>query len=246
MYREFRWLISSFIVYFLPIWFQAVLGVSAVDSGLRLLPLMLSSVVGSVFGGFLNSKVGYYTPLAIIGTCIMAVGAGMLTTFEVDTSSGKWIGYQVLYGFGLGSCFQIPNLAVQTALPKEDVPMGLALMLFGSLIGSTVFVSVGENVFSNQLVQRLSGFPGFDVELLTSGGVTALLDSLPAGSRTSALAAYNEALRMVFRVGLIVSCLAVLGAATLEWLSVKKSQPQAPAGPSPGAEEENVGGPEAK
>jgi MFS family permease len=203
--------------------------------------MMLSSVVGSVFGGFLNAKVGYYTPLAIVGTCIMIVGAGMLTTLQVDSSSGKWIGYQVLYGFGLGTSFQIPNLAVQTALPKKDVPMGLALMLFGSLIGSAVFVSVGENVLSNQLGQRLSRFPGFDIKLLTSGGVTALLDSLPADSRASALAEYNEALRVVFRVGLIVSCLAILGTATLEWLSVKKPQSQAPTEPTAGAEKKEVG-----
>ncbi|KAK4113293.1 MFS general substrate transporter [Canariomyces notabilis] len=231
-------------IYFLPIWFQAVQGVTAVDSGIRLLPMMLSSVVGSVFGGFLNAKVGYYTPLAIVGTCIMIVGAGMLTTLQVDSSSGKWIGYQVLYGFGLGTSFQIPNLAVQTALPKKDVPMGLALMLFGSLIGSAVFVSVGENVLSNQLGQRLSRFPGFDIKLLTSGGVTALLDSLPADSRASALAEYNEALRVVFRVGLIVSCLAILGTATLEWLSVKKPQsqaPQAPTEPTAGAEKKEAG-----
>jgi hypothetical protein len=202
-----------------------VTGVSAVDSGIRLIPIMLSTVVGSVLGGFLNSKVGYYTPLAIVGTCLMAVGAGMLTTLQVDTGPAKWIGYQVLYGLGLGSCFQAPNLAAQTALPQADVPMGISLMWFGALIASAVFVSVGENVFSNQLVQRLSGFPGFDVKLVTSGGVTALLDALPADMRGPALVAYNEALRVVFQVGLIVSCLAILGTGTMEWLSVKKPQP---------------------
>ncbi|KAK4234362.1 major facilitator superfamily domain-containing protein [Achaetomium macrosporum] len=228
-------------VYFLPIWFQAVLGVSPVDSGIRLLPVMLSMVVGSIFSGALNSKIGYYTPVGIVGSCIMIVGAGLLTTFQVDTGSGKWIGYQVLYGFGMGSCFQVPNLAVQTALPPQDVPVGLALMFFGSLIGSTVFVSVGENVLSNQLVKRMTGLPGFDVQLVTSGGATALLDSIAPNARGAALVAYNAALRDVFLVGLIVTCLAVLGTFTLEWLSVKKDKPASPAEPSGGAEEKKVG-----
>ena len=181
-------------------------------------------VVGSILGGIFNGKVGYYTPLAITGNCIMCTGASLLTTLQVDTSVGKWIGYQTLYGFGLGLCFQVPNLAAQTCLPKKDVPTGLALMLFGSLIGASVFVAVGENVLSNQLVRRLSGFPGFDPSLVTSGGVTSLLDSLPEGMRDPALVAYNEALRTVFVVGLILSCLATLGTFSLEWKTVKKDK----------------------
>jgi hypothetical protein len=203
---------------------------------------MLATVVGSILGGFLNSKLGYYTPLAILGSCLAAVGGGMLTTLNVDTAQPRWIGYQVLYGIGLGTCFQAPNLAVQAALPRDDVPMGMAFMFFGQLVGSTVFVSVGENVFSNQLVQRLSGFPGFDVGLVTSGGVTALLDAFPANVRGLALIAYNEALREVFRVGLIVTCLAVLGTSTLEWLSVKKPQAGAPAEAGEGVAEQKKGG----
>ncbi|RYP24669.1 hypothetical protein DL765_000396 [Monosporascus sp. GIB2] len=207
-------------IYFLPIWFQAIKGVSAVESGIRLLPLMLSTVVGSVASGIITSKIGYYTPFAIVGSCVMSIGAGLLTTFQVATGTGKWIGYQVLYGIGLGLCFQVPNLAAQTTLPKNDVPVGLALMLFGSLLGSAVFVSVGENVLGNQLVQRLSGVPGFDPSLVTSGGATSILSSLPANLRVTVLTAYNEALRKVFQVGLIISCLAVLGAAALEWRSI--------------------------
>ena len=78
--------------------------------------MMLAMVVGSIGGGITNSKVGYYTPLAIIGSCIMAVGAGLLTTFQVDSGAGKWIGYQVVYGLGLGLCFQVPNLEAQPVL----------------------------------------------------------------------------------------------------------------------------------
>ncbi|KAL2215028.1 putative MFS aflatoxin efflux pump [Thermoascus aurantiacus ATCC 26904] len=214
-------------VYFLPIWFQSITGVSAAQSGIRLLPLMLSMVAGSMGGGIITPKIGYYTPFSIVGSCIMSVGAGLLTTFQVDTGEGKWIGYQILYGIGLGLCFQTPNLAAQTVLPKKDVPIGLALMLFGQLLGAAVFVSVGENVLGNQLVQRLSGVPGFDPSLITSGGATSLLSALPASEHDTVLTAYNEALRKVFQVGLIISSLAVLGAVALEWKSILKNKPKA-------------------
>ncbi|KAF4638009.1 hypothetical protein G7Y89_g53 [Cudoniella acicularis] len=211
-------------VYFLPIWFQSIKGVTAAESGIRLLPLMLSMVFGSISGGLINSKIGYYTPLAIIGSCIMSVGAGLLTTLQVDTGEAKWLGYQILYGIGLGLCFQVPNLATQTALPKKYVPIGLALMLFGQLLGAAVFVAVGENVLSNQLVQRLSEIPGFNSSLITEGGATSLLGKLPGNLQETVLTAYNEALRKVFQVGLIVSCFAALSSATLEWRSIKKPE----------------------
>ncbi|KAK3681350.1 putative MFS transporter [Podospora appendiculata] len=216
------------VIYFLPIWFQTVTGVSAVQSGIRTLPLMISSILGSISGGLTTQKVGYYTQFAIAGTCLMSIGAGLLTTLEVDTSEGKWIGYQIIYGIGFGWCFQVPNLAIQTSLPKDDVPMGFALNLFAGLLGATIFVSVGQNVLSNQLMERLSAvIPGFDASLVTSMGVTSLLESIPAQFQDVALIAYNESLRKVFVVGLIPTCLSVLGAACLEWRSTKKGEVKA-------------------
>jgi MFS family permease len=188
---------------------------------------MLSMIIAAIAGGFFNSKIGYYTPLAIAGSCVMSVGLGLLTTLGVNANAGQWIGYQILYGIGLGCCFQIPSIAVQTALPKKEVPTGIALVLLGTSLGGAVFVAVGENVLSNQLMQRFSGIPGFDPSFVTSGGATSLLSKLPASSRPAGISAYNEALRSIFRVGLIPSCLSILGVASLEWLSVKKPQPKA-------------------
>ncbi|KAF3085426.1 hypothetical protein TWF102_011570 [Orbilia oligospora] len=213
-------------IYFLPLWFQTIKGVSAVDSGIRILPFMLSMVVGSMLGGAVTTRVGYYTPFAIVGSCIMSVGGGLLTTLQIDSGPSQWIGYQVVYGLGMGLCFQVPNLAAQTVLPKQDVPIGIALMFFGQLLGAAIFVAVGENVLGNQLVNRLSGVQGIDRTLITEGGATTLLSGLDVELREIVLVAYSEALRKVFQVGLIVTCLAVIGAATLEWRSILKEQAQ--------------------
>ena len=172
----------------------------------------------------------------------MVVGAGLLTTLQLDTGIGKWVGYQIVYGFGMGLCFQAPNLAAQTVLPAKDVPVGLSLMFFAQLLGAAVIVSVGESVLDNQLVQKLSGLPGFNSSLITSGGATSLINSLPADLRGIVLTAYNEALRTVFQIGLIVSCLAVLGAAALQWRSVlKKSEARTDAEMNGTAGEKKVG-----
>ncbi|KAJ2986488.1 hypothetical protein NUW58_g5005 [Xylaria curta] len=211
-------------IYFLPIWFQAIQGVSAVDSGIRLLPTTLSVVVASISNGIFITKIGYYTPTMIAGTAICSIGAGLLTTLQLDTSMAQWIGYQVVYGFGQGLCFQAPNLAAQTVLPKNDVSIGASLMFFSQILGGAIFVSVGQNVLNNQLLQRLSSIPGFSPAFIQGGGATSLIDRFPTELRDDVLTAYNESLRTVFRVGLILATLSVIGAAGMEWRSVKKEK----------------------
>ncbi|KAI0201090.1 major facilitator superfamily domain-containing protein [Astrocystis sublimbata] len=214
-------------VYFLPVWFQAIQGVSAVDSGIRLLPTTLSIVVASISNGIFITKIGYYTPSMLAGTAICSIGAGLLTTLQVDTGMPKWVGYQVIYGFGQGLCFQAPNLAAQTVLPKQDVSIGASLMFFSQILGGAIFVSVGQNVLNNQLVTRLAGIPGFSAEMVSAGGATSLVNSFPDSVRPDVLHGYNESLRTVFRVGLVLATLSTLGAAAMEWRSVKKEQPGA-------------------
>ncbi|KAK1995901.1 major facilitator superfamily transporter [Colletotrichum falcatum] len=209
--------------YYIPIYFQAIKGVSAVDSGIRTLPLVLSMTVFTGFSGFLITRVGYYTPVMLVGVCVMAVGAGLLTTLEVHSGPGKWIGYQVIYGVGIGMSFQAPNLAAQTVLPKKDVPIGASTMFFSQTLGGAIFISVGQNVLNNELVKRIRGLPGLEgVDLKASGATT--LTELPAAVRGPVLEAYNESLRVVFVVGLVMACSALLGAAGMEWKSVKKGQ----------------------
>lgn len=50
------------MMYYLPIWFQAIKGASALNSGIMLLPMILSAVVASLSSGFMVAKLGYYTP----------------------------------------------------------------------------------------------------------------------------------------------------------------------------------------
>lgn len=211
-------------IYYLPIWFQAIQGVSAVQSGIRTLPLVLGMVVASIGSGIAISRVGYYTPFMITGVVFMSIGAGLLTTLQVDTGSSKWIGYQFIFGWGMGLTFQTPNLAAQTVLPRRDVPIGTSLMFFSQLLGGAIFISVGQNILDAQLIKRLSGIPGLDASSILNSGATSLTD-LPDSIKPAVLSAYNESLRKVFQVGLIMVCLTIFGALSIEWRSVKKNLP---------------------
>ncbi|CZR63238.1 probable aflatoxin efflux pump AFLT [Phialocephala subalpina] len=215
---------QTMFIYYLPIWFQAIEGDSAVASGIHLLPMVLPIVVASILTGIGTTKIGYYTPFLIFGICVTAVGAGLLTTLSINTIVGQWIGYQILYGYGLGSSFQAPNMAAQTVLPRNEVSIGASLMLFGQTLFGAIFVSVGQNVLENQLANRLADIPGVTSQLIQSTGATDLLKLIPAEFFTTALEAYNDSLRVLFQVGLIMACLSILGALGMEWCSVKNSE----------------------
>ena len=119
------------LVYYLPVWFQAIRHKSAIGSGVALLAMVIPTAVASIVTGALVSRIGYYTPFLILGTCCAAIAAGLLSTLGVHTSEANWIGYLVLYGFGQGFATMGPNTAAQTVLQKQDIPIGVSLMFFG-------------------------------------------------------------------------------------------------------------------
>jgi MFS family permease len=81
--------------FYLPIWFQVIQDKSPQNSGLALIPLLLSVVIAVIASGIFASVVGYYVPALILGAAIGIVGAGLISTWSPSVGSGKWIGFQV-------------------------------------------------------------------------------------------------------------------------------------------------------
>ena len=210
------------IIYFLPIWFQAIQGVSATQSGIRSLPLILSQVLASIVAGSLTTVTGYYTQWLITATILMSIGAGLLTTLTVSSGAGMWIGYQIIFGLGVGSGFQQPLIAAQTVLPLEDIPIGTATVMFAQLFGGSLMVSVAQNVFSNALVTNLlATVPDLNPASVVQSGLTNLLGVVGQDSIGKVLVAYNTAITKTFQIPLVLSCLSLFGALLMEWRSVK-------------------------
>ncbi|QIW94720.1 hypothetical protein AMS68_000238 [Peltaster fructicola] len=212
-------------VYYIPIWFQAIKGVSAIQSGIDLLPMVLSLVLGSISSGIITGRIGYYTALAYTSAIIMPIGAGLISTFNVNTSTGTWIGFQIVFGIGLGMGMQQGSMAAQTVLKRHEVPTGVSLMFFCQMLAGAIFVSVGQNVFDSNLVNGIVGtIPGIDAHTIVNTGATSLHDIIPAAEMDAVLNIYNNALRQVFYVAVGVASIACIGAFSLEWKSVKKAR----------------------
>jgi hypothetical protein len=128
--------------YYLPLYFQAVRGASAIHSGVNMIPYMLANALFGLIAGIMVSKNGLFAAPAILGCAIGTIGAGLLTTLRVDTTSAMWIGYEILTSVGLGMAVQQGFTAVQTVLDAKDVPVGTAAVVACQSLGGAVFVSV--------------------------------------------------------------------------------------------------------
>ncbi|KAK2037356.1 major facilitator superfamily transporter, partial [Colletotrichum somersetense] len=156
---------------YIPIWFQAIQGVSAVKSGLMNLALILATALSSILGGIGTTQIGYYNPFMIASTVLMAVGSGLLTMWKPGIPGGVWIGFQILYGLGSGLDMQIPLIVVQTVLPTEDIPLGTALVMFMQSFGGAIFISVAQNIFTNELRTGLAReLPNINAIAIIHGG----------------------------------------------------------------------------
>ena len=88
---------SVLVIYgfYLPIWFQVIQGKSPSNSGLSLVPYLLSVVFAVIGAGIATSMLGYYTPFMIVGSAIFIIGSALITTWKPNIGPGIWIGYQV-------------------------------------------------------------------------------------------------------------------------------------------------------
>lgn len=232
------------LAFYLPIWFQVVQGKSPQDSGLALIPLLLSLVIAVIASGIVTSKIGYYMPSLILGAAIAIVGTGLISTWSVDVGSGKWIGFQVhqvpaafisdtltdklqiLAGLGLGLVLQGPNIAAQIVLSKQDVSIGLSIINLANFLGSTVFVAVGQALLQSKLVKSLKPIlPDADLSEISSSGATSIRDNATGDQLRAVLVGYNDAIRFVWYLALGLACLVLLASFGMEWRSVKGQTP---------------------
>lgn len=207
----------------LPIWFQAIKGVSATQSGIDNLPSLLGLVIFAIIAGGLSSATGYYTPLVLLSSMITAVSMGLLTTLKPDTDIGHWFGYQVLLAAGLGFGIQNIMLVAQVAVPEHDMAMVTSILTFTQTLAGAIFLSIGESVFANRLIANLQArLPGLNADAIIASGATGLRDKFTAKQLPLVLGAYNKAIMQTFYVGVVMASISVFGPVFMEWLSIKK------------------------
>jgi len=78
--------------------------------------------------GGLITLFGFFAPFMIVGSCLAAVGCGLIYTLDPQSPTSTWLGYQVLAGIAFGLSFQTPIMAAQALAAYEDVATTTAIL----------------------------------------------------------------------------------------------------------------------
>ena len=216
------------LLYYLPIYFQSVDGVSPSDSGVRNIPLLVAASLFSILSGGIISATGWFQPFLILGAALTAIGSGLIYTLDIGTEMGKWIGYQVLAGVGLGFAIQTAIIVGQSSCQVEDLSTITAMILFFQTIGGAFFVQAGQAAFSNELLKSVPTFaPNVSPALVLSTGASDLREVFNAQDLPGILQAYMAGLRDAYAISIALAGVAFIFAFFFEWKSIKA--PKAPA-----------------
>ena len=141
------------VIVFMPVYLQVVTGVSATDSGLLLLPLMLAGTASTAVSGRVMSKTGRYKAFPITGLSLMAAGLVLLAQIGTATPHAAVGAILVLFGIGFGMVSQVLTVAIQNDVERRDLGIATASAnLFRSLGGS-----VGVALFGALFAARIDG-----------------------------------------------------------------------------------------
>ena len=210
------------LLYYLPIYFQSVDGVSASQSGIRNLPLVVGASIFSVISGGLITAFGHVVPIFLLGAILSTIGDGLLYTLDIGSTSGQWIGYQALAGIGIGLAIQAPIIAGQASVEMSDISSVTASILFFQTIGGAIWVQAGQSAFTNTLQQRLPEFaPGVDPAVVLATGASELAHVFQGDALLGVLRSYMAGLRVAYAVSIALSGAAVITSLFLRWKSIK-------------------------
>ncbi|MFB6124940.1 MAG: MDR family MFS transporter [Halanaeroarchaeum sp.] len=158
---------------YLPVYLQTVLGESATNSGLLLLPLVGGMLVTSAVTGQLMTRLGRYKAFTVAGTLVGVTGFWLLHTMGATTTplltlsvlDWQWTldastAFMAVTGMGLGFVMPTLTIAVQNAVDRRNLGVATTSVTFSRSLGSSVGVAVLGAILTNQLTSRLAdAFP---------------------------------------------------------------------------------------
>ncbi|KAL6230197.1 hypothetical protein BDW75DRAFT_223330 [Aspergillus navahoensis] len=188
-------------LYYLPIYFQSVFNTSPIGSGVRMLALIIPLTIAAIVQGVVLSKVGIVPLFWVIGGALGTIGAGLFYTMDADTSTGKWIGFQIIVGFTVGWAFQVSLSNGQVHASPEDMSQVTAIINFFVTVGGAFFLSAAQSAFNNQLLKELAAtLPEVDPATALAIGATQIREAFTPNQVPLVIDAYVVGLKAVFAI----------------------------------------------
>jgi hypothetical protein len=203
--------------YYLPLYSQSVHGANALVSGVHLIPLIVSSSLAAACVGAFIQKTGIYISIMYVAHVLLTLGSGLLINLKPREGLTKLFVVEIITGVGVGMNIEPPLLAAQAAMTVLDTAVIQATMTFIRSLATTVAVVLGGVIFQNRMDAvslRLANKVGEHLASKFKGDQAAanveLIRLLPLAQQDAVKDAYFEALKSVWIMVCIFTCLDVL------------------------------------
>jgi predicted MFS family arabinose efflux permease len=206
---------------YLPVFLQAVLGASATNSGLLLLPLVGGMLVTSAVTGQLMTRLGQYKPFTVLGTLCAAVGFWLLHTMGPSTPHTMSTAFMFVTGMGLGFVMPTLTVAAQNVVDRTNLGVATTSVTFSRSLGSSVGVAVLGAVLTNQMESRFADAfgdaSGSSAGAIAQGGSISpdAIQALPSAVQGQVQLVVANSIDVVFLVACGVLAVAFLVALAL-------------------------------
>ncbi|KAK7957296.1 methylenomycin A resistance protein [Apiospora aurea] len=143
-------LVTIWSLYFLPVYFQGVLGASPYRSGAMLLPTILALIPAAIAGGLLLSETGRYKPLLVVAMGLITVGFGLFSLLDENSGTAAWVGFQIVQALGAGLALPTLLPALLAPLSDRDTALATGTWAFMRSFGIVWGVAIAGTVYSTR------------------------------------------------------------------------------------------------
>ncbi|RYP21060.1 hypothetical protein DL765_002467 [Monosporascus sp. GIB2] len=209
---------------FHTIYYQAGRRHSATESGVDLLPLMLSVVISIVVSGQLVGRYGRYWPYLVGGPVVGAVGAGLMYTVTESASNGAVIGYQILVGICIGTTLQNILFAMQAEfdITPKLISQATGMVNFCQFLGGTIGLAIADATFSSELVRNLRKYAPDAPFAAIQQSPLSMYSVVPDVLVPNVVRAYVKSLSVVYIIGVPANVLSLVFALFISNINIKK------------------------
>ncbi|KAK2009457.1 MFS general substrate transporter [Colletotrichum eremochloae] len=164
-------IVLSWLSFFLPVYFQILLESTPLQSGVKLLAIVIPLAPAGMAGGIAIAVTGHYKMVIVAGFVLLSIAIGCMTTLDANSSTAVWIVFQVLAGLGGGLSLTATLPAVQAPVPESDVAVATAAWAFARSFGAIWGAAIPSAVFNSRFDELLHLIPEPSVrDLLARGG----------------------------------------------------------------------------
>jgi MFS family permease len=204
-------LLLEWVIYFLPLYFQAVREVTPLASGVDILPLSVMLAPFAIVAGILLSKLGRYRPLHWTGFAFTAIGCGLFSILDSNSSKAAWVCFQIVAALGLGFVMTTILPSIQAALPESDTATATSTFAFVRSFGFVWGITIPSIVFQARFDALLGRISDEAVRSILADGraygyaSASIIGHLPEDVRAEVLSVYTDALRAVWQAAIAFS-----------------------------------------